>query len=67
MMAYLDWSKAEDDRIEAQVLEELGPNPMSGGRRGVKDIWKTIEEDTRAQETLNSAGDPTERCIVVRP
>jgi hypothetical protein len=67
MMAYLDWSAAEDNRIEAQVLKELGPNPMSGGRRGVKDIWKAIEQDTRAQETLHSGGDLTERCIVVRP
>lgn len=27
-MAYLDWSKAEDDRIEAQVLAEIEDNPL---------------------------------------
>lgn len=37
-MVYLDWSKAEDDRMEAQVLEELGSSPVSGGQRGVRDI-----------------------------
>ena len=38
MMAYLDWSKAEDDRIEAQVANEMGQNPLANRRRGVKEI-----------------------------
>jgi hypothetical protein len=27
MMAYLDWSNAEDERIEIQVAKEMGDNP----------------------------------------
>jgi hypothetical protein len=27
MMAYLDWRKAEDDRIEARGVAEMGENP----------------------------------------
>ncbi|RKK50684.1 hypothetical protein BFJ69_g18025, partial [Fusarium oxysporum] len=45
MMAYLDWSKAEDERIEAQVAEEMGDNPLANRRRGVKEIWERIEAD----------------------
>lgn len=44
MMAYLDWSKAEDDRIEAQVAAELRDDPAARRRRGVKDIWNRIEK-----------------------
>lgn len=38
MMAYLDWSNAEDERVEAQVSKEMGDNPLANKRRGVKDI-----------------------------
>jgi len=67
IMAYLDWSKAEDDRIEAQVLRELKSNPMETRRRGVKGIWKKIEEDSKAQEDLHAALDQAEGCIIVQP
>ncbi|KFG84026.1 hypothetical protein MANI_116202 [Metarhizium anisopliae] len=67
MMAYLDWSKAEDERVEAKVLEEIGSNPMGSTRRGVKDIWKGIEEDSRAQEAIYLVEDTIENCIVVQP
>lgn len=38
-MAYLDWSKAEDDRVEARATKELGDNPLANRRRGMKDIY----------------------------
>jgi hypothetical protein len=65
-MAYLDWSKAEDDRIEAQVLQELGSDPMRNGRRGVKEIWKRIEEDSEAQQARHFAEKQSDGCIVVQ-
>ncbi|KAG6989724.1 PKS-NRPS hybrid synthetase [Fusarium oxysporum f. sp. conglutinans] len=65
MMAYLDWSKAEDDRIEAQVLE-VGSDPMRNGRRGVKKIWKRIEEDSETRQARHSAEGQSEGCIVVQ-
>ena len=61
-MAYLDWSKAEDARIDAQVAEELGDNPFGNYRRGVDEIWRRAERDTEEQEVLYAA---EESCIVV--
>lgn len=54
MMAYLDWSKAEDDRVEAQVAAEMESNPFSS-RRGMRDIWEAAENDGKEQQELYSA------------
>ncbi|KJZ69825.1 hypothetical protein HIM_10778 [Hirsutella minnesotensis 3608] len=35
MMAYLDFSHAEDQRVEAQVAKDLGANPSSNRRKGL--------------------------------
>ncbi len=45
MMAYLDWSKAENDRIETQVLAEMGGNLQGSKRRDEGNIWRRIEKD----------------------
>jgi hypothetical protein len=66
MMAYLDWSKAEDERIEAQVAEEMGGNPLANKRKGLKEIWQRVEEDSREQELLHSADSKADRCIFVK-
>jgi hypothetical protein len=66
MMAYLDWSKAEDERVEAKVAAEMRTNPLTTRRRGVKDIWKRIETDSREQEALHSGNISVEDCIVVQ-
>lgn len=39
MMAHLDWSKAEEDRVEALVAAEMEGNPFSK-RRGMREIWR---------------------------
>ena len=62
MTAYLDWSRAEDVRIDAQVAEELGDNPFGNYRRGVDEIWRRAERDIKEQEVLYAA---EESCIVV--
>ena len=36
MIAYLDWSRAEDSRIKAQVAQERERQPFDTGRRGVE-------------------------------
>ncbi|KAG6996807.1 PKS-NRPS hybrid synthetase [Fusarium oxysporum f. sp. conglutinans] len=66
MMAYLDWSKAEDERIEAQVVKEMGKNPLANKRRGMAEIWRKAEIDSIEQETLYAAEDKAELCIVVK-
>ncbi|PWI65091.1 hypothetical protein PCL_07390 [Purpureocillium lilacinum] len=60
MMAYLDWNKVEDERVEALVAEEVGDNPLATGRRGVKEIWRRIEKDSREQQALYSAASEAE-------
>jgi hypothetical protein len=66
MVAYLDWSKAEDERIEAQVVKEIGKNPLANKRRGMTEIWRKAEMDSIEQETLYAAEDKAELCIVVK-
>lgn len=53
MMAYLDWSKAEEDRVEAQVAAEMEGNPFSS-RRGIHAIWEAAARDYEAQEAFYS-------------
>ncbi|KAF4465100.1 mutator-like element transposase [Fusarium albosuccineum] len=55
MMAYLDWNKAEDDRVEAQVAADMESNPFSAGRRGMGRIWEAAERDSKEQQGLYSA------------
>ncbi|KJZ69936.1 hypothetical protein HIM_10674 [Hirsutella minnesotensis 3608] len=66
MMAYLDWSKAEDERIEAQVAKEMGDNPLANKRKGLTEIWQRVEEDSREQVLLHSEDDNADRCIFVK-
>jgi hypothetical protein len=66
LMAYLDWNKAEDERIEAQVAREIESNPFASRRRGVQDIWRRIEEDVKEQEALYSVSDEVGQCIEVK-
>jgi len=66
MMAYLDWSEAEDSRIDAQVVTEMGDNPLGSKRRGMDDIWRRAERDAEEQEALYSAERQEERsCIII--
>lgn len=65
MMAYLDWSNAEDDRIEALVAQERENEPFDTGRRGVGDIWRRVERDIEEQRAVYSAENPEEQCIIV--
>ena len=64
-MAYLDWSKAEDTRVEAQVSDEMRANPMRK-TGGLKDIWEKAKEDSRVQQALHSTGNGADDCIIVR-
>jgi hypothetical protein len=65
MMAYLDWSKAEDDRVKARVAKEMGDNPLANRRRGMKEISESVEQDIIEQQTLYSNNDLAEDCIIV--
>lgn len=67
MMSYLDWSKTEDERVEVLVAKEMGDNPLGGKRRGVKDIWKSAEKDSKEQQALHSTDEKVGQCIIVKP
>jgi hypothetical protein len=66
MMAYLDWSEAEDECVENLVAEEMGDDPLGNKRRGVEDIWRSVVQDSREQQAMHSRTDSTEECIVVK-
>lgn len=73
MIAYLDWSKSEDDRVDKQVFAEVEENPFNTGRRGIDDDWNRVEKDIEEQESLYSRNrlskkqeEYTEQCIVVK-
>ena len=48
-MSYLDWDKAENERVERNVGKEMAQQPFSG-RRGMQGIWNAAEEDLEVQE-----------------
>lgn len=64
-MAYLDWSRAEDSRIDAQVTQEREKELFDTGRRGVDDIWRRIDRDIEEQQAVYSAENLQEECIIV--
>ena len=47
MMAYFDWSKLKDKRIDGIVGRKVRDNLFGTGRRGVDSIWKGIERDIK--------------------
>lgn len=51
MMSYIDWDKAEDQRVEGNVAEEMAGGGFSA-RRGMQDIWDAAERDIQAQGIL---------------
>jgi hypothetical protein len=53
MMAYLDWSNGEENRVLADVAAEMEGN-MFSRRRGMDDIWEAAARDMEAQEALYS-------------
>lgn len=54
MTAYLDWSKQEDDRVEAKVAAEIRDDRTARTRRGVRHVWRSIEKDVAEQKALYS-------------
>lgn len=57
MTAYIDWSRAEDQRVDAIVANEIRhnrDNSQERTRRGVGAIWRQIEQDSKEQEALHS-------------
>ncbi|KAJ0121840.1 Uncharacterized protein HZ326_31444 [Fusarium oxysporum f. sp. albedinis] len=51
MMSYLDWDRAENDRVEQNVEIEMAEQPFSR-RRGMQDIWDAAERDIMLQESI---------------
>ncbi len=51
MMAYLDWDKSENDRIDEKVADEIIVQSFSG-RRGVDDIWSACEKDSEERQAF---------------
>ncbi|KAJ3453309.1 hypothetical protein MRS44_017556 [Fusarium solani] len=57
MMSYLDWDKAENERVEQNVGIEMAEQPFSG-RRGMQEIWDAAERDLEVQERWYGNGNP---------
>ncbi|EXU94480.1 MULE transposase domain protein [Metarhizium robertsii] len=58
MTAYIDWSRAEDQRVDAIVANEIKHNPQERTRRGFGAIWRQIEQDSREQQALHGTITP---------
>ena len=54
-MAYLDWDKSEEKRMDTLVAQEMGDNPFASRRRGMGELWRRVERDVEEQERLYSA------------
>ncbi|KAJ0136332.1 Amino-acid permease inda1 [Fusarium oxysporum f. sp. albedinis] len=65
MKAYLDWGKAETDRIEAKVSRETENGRLFTSRRGMGELWEIAQQGIDEQ-ALYSAVEDEESCIVVQ-
>lgn len=63
MMAYLDWSNAEDECVEAQVAKEMADMPLANKRRGMKDIWASAERDSKEQQALHAVASESKESV----
>jgi hypothetical protein len=54
-MSYLDWDRAENDRVEQNVAIEMAQQPFSD-RRGMQEIWDAAERDIEVQGRLYQNG-----------
>ncbi|EXU95785.1 hypothetical protein X797_011136 [Metarhizium robertsii] len=54
-MAYIDWSYAEDQRVEAIVAAEMANDTRETTRRGVDAIYDLMERDDLEQDALFEA------------
>ena len=52
MMAYLDWSDAEDTRIEAQVAGEMEENPLAKEKGHEGDLAKGRKGQSGARVSI---------------
>ena len=50
MMAYLDWTHLEDQRVEEQVQKEMEADGYRSRRRGMDDIWEAAAQDRQQQQ-----------------
>lgn len=57
MMSYLDWDKAETERVESNVEKEMAQEPFLQ-RRGMQHIWDAAERDRELQEDWYRGGNP---------
>jgi hypothetical protein len=51
-MAYLDWDKAEDDRIDGIVREDVEANGFGTRRRGRGQLWAEADRDIEEQNHI---------------
>jgi hypothetical protein len=63
MMAYLDWDKSENDRLDAQMADEIRRGPSN--RRGMRELWRRAEQDGEEQQALYEARQEDDDCIIV--
>lgn len=63
-MAYLDWDKSENNRLDAQVAEEIRRGPSN--TRGMRELWRRAEQDGEEQQALYEARQEDDDYIMVQ-
>ena len=53
MMAYLDWDKAEEDRVNGRVREDIEANSFGVPRRGLGHLWAEVDRDITEQNHVH--------------
>jgi hypothetical protein len=48
MMAYVNWNRAEDSRVDASLIA----NPLNPGKRGIGDVLMRAERDKQKQQVV---------------
>lgn len=51
MMSYLDWNRSENERLDAQVAEDVVVQ-LFLSRRGIEEIWRECVREIKEQQEL---------------
>ena len=55
MMAYIDWDRVEEDRVNGIVREDVEANGFGARRRGLGHLWAEADRDIEEQSRIHGS------------